>query len=277
MEPLSARIQLVEAEAERLTRYFATLPAAAWHHPSACTLWEVGDVLAHLTLGAQAYITWITRGLQGETAPLPGATPAGMDAANAARRAQRARDVRMQLGAGLFANFQEHTQRFNALLAGLAPMDWATLCYHPTRLRPAADFVAMRLGELVLHGWDIRSRLEATAPLPAACLPVCLELLPDMCVWAFRPGALLPTPVRCSLLGLDHAPHPYDLVSTGQHVQLVPRSAAPAQIVCQCDMETLVLLMSGRLSMPAARDAGRLTLAGEQELCSLLMQWFRGN
>lgn len=52
-------ILLVEAEAERLTRYLATLKPTAWSPPSACTLWEVGDVVAHLTLGTEAYITWI--------------------------------------------------------------------------------------------------------------------------------------------------------------------------------------------------------------------------
>ena len=56
MDSLPSRIRLVHAESERLTHYLGTLSPDAWHHPSACAGWEVGDVVAHLTRGAEAYI-----------------------------------------------------------------------------------------------------------------------------------------------------------------------------------------------------------------------------
>lgn len=89
MDSVPSRIMLVHAESERLTHYLETLSPDAWHHPSACAGWEVGDVVAHLTRGAEAYIEWITRGLHGDTAPPPGIPAAGTGegAISAARRA----------------------------------------------------------------------------------------------------------------------------------------------------------------------------------------------
>ena len=82
MDALTQRVTLVRAEAERLQDYLGTLSPTAWHHPSACAEWEVGDVVAHLARGAEAYIEWITRGLRGDTAPPARAATA--DPANAA-------------------------------------------------------------------------------------------------------------------------------------------------------------------------------------------------
>jgi uncharacterized protein (TIGR03083 family) len=69
MDALTQRVTLVRTEAERLQDYLGTLSPAAWHHASACAGWEVGDVVAHLTRGAEAYRAWITRGLHGDTRP----------------------------------------------------------------------------------------------------------------------------------------------------------------------------------------------------------------
>src|SRR5215510_2345644 len=72
MPTQAARVTVVQAESERLTQYLAALPEEAWSRPSACDLWEVRDVMAHLIDDANAYIDWITRGLQGDTSAPPG-------------------------------------------------------------------------------------------------------------------------------------------------------------------------------------------------------------
>ena len=108
MDTLAQRVTLVHAEAERLQDYLKrSLSPAAWHHPSACAEWEVGDVVAHLTRGAEAYIEWITRGLRGDTAPPASAATAAPEnaAAHTAHRAQRAMAIRHSLGDQLFPDF----------------------------------------------------------------------------------------------------------------------------------------------------------------------------
>src|SRR5215510_12510990 len=60
-------ITVLQTDFERLKQYLATLPADAWTTPSACALWEVRDVVAHLITGANFYTDCITRGLRGGT------------------------------------------------------------------------------------------------------------------------------------------------------------------------------------------------------------------
>ena len=56
MEALVARVALIQAEAERLAQYLATLSPDAWRQPSACPGWEVRDVVARLVEVAQFYV-----------------------------------------------------------------------------------------------------------------------------------------------------------------------------------------------------------------------------
>ena len=122
-----------------------------------------------------------------------------------------------------------------------------------------------------------RSRLESGSHLSAESLPVCLELLPAMLAWAFHPGPSLPVPIRCRMVGPDQAPHRYDLVSTANQAWLIAPETERTPVSCQCDTETFVLLMSGRLSMPVARAAGRLSLEGDIQWMTALTHWFQGN
>src|SRR6266702_1424852 len=74
--PMSTQAELVtvvQTESERLKQYLAALPADAWTKPSACALWEVRDVVAHLIRVPDAYTLRITQGLQGDTSPPEGA------------------------------------------------------------------------------------------------------------------------------------------------------------------------------------------------------------
>jgi uncharacterized protein (TIGR03083 family) len=77
MSTQAASVTVVQTESERLAQYLAALPEEAWSTPSACALWEVRDVVAHLIDAANSYIEWITRGLQEDTSaptghPAPG-------------------------------------------------------------------------------------------------------------------------------------------------------------------------------------------------------------
>jgi hypothetical protein len=76
---------------------------------------------------------------------------------------------------------------------------------------------------------------------------------------------------------VDHVPHRYDLVSTEDQAWLVPTSTASTHVTCQCNTETLVLLMSGRLSLPMARAEGRFDLEGDRQCLTVFAQWFRDN
>ena len=63
---------------ERLREYLSALTPDAWGQQSACEMWEVRDVVTHLSQGAQMYARMVSRGIQGDSSPPEGLPPAGM-------------------------------------------------------------------------------------------------------------------------------------------------------------------------------------------------------
>jgi hypothetical protein len=115
--------------------------------------------------------------------------------------AQMALATREQPAPQVLATFEAALTRLHALLAEVGPHDWERSCYHPWRLMPVRQFLAMTLQELVLHGWDIRSRVTPQAALAPESLPALLELIATsrtsgFLTWVFRPGSRLSPPVR---------------------------------------------------------------------------------
>jgi uncharacterized protein (TIGR03083 family) len=105
METLADRVALVQAESARLLQYLHALPADAWSQPSACTQWQIQDVVAHVAGAAEFYVDTLTRGLQGDTAPPEGFPAPGTvnAAAMAEPLAHMARTTREQLGTQVLA------------------------------------------------------------------------------------------------------------------------------------------------------------------------------
>ena len=276
MDAREHRIQLGQAAAEQLTQYLHTLSADAWHHPSACAAWEVCDVVGHLTLGAEFYASTVARGVQGDTAPPAGAPLPGVREreAGSAFGAQRAIAYRERLGDQLLATFTGRTAQFYQLLQRLGPQDWEKPCYHPLGLRPAQQFITMRLLELAMHAWDIQSALDPTAALFPDSLPVFMERVPGIVsLLRMQPDARRLVPLRCHFTVTGAVPSQYDLLMTADQVRMEPGGATAADVTCRCDTETFVLLMYGRLAPQAAVVNRRLVVEGDRGLLTL-GTWF---
>ena len=283
METLADRVALIQAELARLTQDLHALPADAWRQPSACAQWQIQDVVAHLTGAAAFYIDTLSRGLQGDSAPSAGFPAAGTvnAAAMAAPIAQMALATREQPATQVLATFEATLTRLHVLLTGVSSNDWERPCYHPWRLMPVRQFLAMTLQELVLHGWDIRSRVAPKAALAPESLPALLELIATshtsgFLTWAFRPGSRLSTPVRYRFAVTGAVPSRVDIVVEGDHAAIAEAGDTAASVTFHCDPETYVLVMYGRLSLEAARAMGRLRVEGDQALVGALGQWFKG-
>src|SRR5215813_9002353 len=104
MAALAARVTLIQAEAERLAQYLATLPPDAWRQSSACPGWEVRDVVAHLVEVAEDYQRRIARSVQGEMGPPPELALPGT--VSDASIAQLAIAYRERLGETLLSTFR---------------------------------------------------------------------------------------------------------------------------------------------------------------------------
>ena len=143
------------------------------------------------------------RGARRHGATSRGAPPWGANA-------QRAIAYRERLGDQLLATFTERTAHFYQLLQSLGPQDWEKPCYHPLGLRPAQQFITMRLIELAMHAWDIQSALDPTAALFPDSLPVFMELVPRIVsLLRMQPDARRLVPLRCHFTVTGAVPSQY--------------------------------------------------------------------
>src|SRR5262245_14842049 len=130
MDTTENLVQLIHAESERLTHYLRTLPPEAWRRPTACELWEVRDVVGHLTWVAEFFADTISRGVQGD-ASVPADRPPGDPPATGAFNAyiaQRAIARRESLGEQLLPTYSVCYAALHRLFTGLTPQDWDKPC-----------------------------------------------------------------------------------------------------------------------------------------------------
>lgn len=175
MDTPEERVKTATRESGRLKEYLGSLPYEAWSKPSACKLWEVRDVVAHLACVAEGYLEWIHRSLTPEGQPAAGPVSA---ASFAEGNAERAILKRTNLGDQVFTDFIATNDQLIQLMATLGPQDWekphyyASLGTEPMRYRPD-----LWISELAMHGWDIRSRFETEVHLSDDSLPVMMDVL----------------------------------------------------------------------------------------------------
>lgn len=283
MDAFANRLQVLQSESERIKRYIHALPAAALTCPSACTQWQVQDVIAHLIGVAETYAGSIARGLQGDTGPLPGRRPAGQTTAEVAAEsiAQRSIASRQSLGEQLLSVYDAANDRLNGALAGLTPAQRDTPCYHPGGMVKAQNFIDLRLKELAVHEWDIRAGLESKAVVSAASIPSILLTITESIAsgslrWAFWSGPTLPTPVRYRFVVTGAPLSQTDIIVDGQTLRMEAPQGTPADVTIRCDVATYVLLVYGRLHLEDALASGQLVVEGDTTLVMAFGQRFRG-
>src|SRR5712691_2301849 len=283
MDTFADRIKILQSESERIKQYLHALPLEVLSKPSACTQWQVQDVIAHLIGVAETYANSVSRGLQGDTGPLPGRLPAGQATAalSAESIAQRSIAARKTFGDQLFATFDAANDRLNSLLAELEPEQREIPCYHPGGIVKAQNFIDLRLKELAVHEWDIRAALEPEAHVSPASIPAIMTTISESIAsgslrWAFWSGPYLTTPVRYRFVVTGLGPSKSDIVVEGNTLRMEDAGDTTARVTMRCDTETYVLLVYGRLNLEAALASGRLTIEGERELAIAFGQWFRG-
>ena len=192
MVALDAYVPIVHTEADSLAQFLETLSADDWQRPSACDLWAIRDVVAHLIWVADFYTDTVSRGMQGDIsqpadrppgdAPEPAAMPTYFH--------QQTLKMRDRVGTQLVPTFRSSFLAFSNLLSGLSPQQWAMPCaFFQLRggTQPAHAFLLLIIQELVIHGWDMRSRFDATATLRAESLPPLMERIPHRAGFATFP------------------------------------------------------------------------------------------
>lgn len=265
------RIRLIKTDSERLIHYLNNLTPDAWSRPSACAAWEVRDVVAHLTAAVDMFAGNISRGVRGDSSPPEGLPPAGMVdmAARMEANALRSIALRESLGETLLPTFSARCDYLNRLLAGLGSKDWDTPCYHPAAAITVRTYIDLRITELAVHEWDMRSKLEPSAHLSAEALPAIMDLIPVFLVGRlFQPGSSLSAPVRYRFELTGTTPGWHDILAGGGKALMEPATASPAAVKFRCDTETFVLLAYGRTNVESETAVGRLFIDGDRGLAA---------
>jgi|RhiMetdeSRZDD1v2_1073273.scaffolds.fasta_scaffold21445_4 uncharacterized protein (TIGR03083 family) len=278
-------VTVLQTDFERLKQYLIALPVDAWTTPSACALWEIRDVMAHLIFAANSYTDRITRGLRGETStpeghPQPGSfhtiwQKERQQLATAA--AQRMIAFRERLGQELLDVFCTTGDHVNHLVARLRPHEWESPCYDARGLLPLRALVMELVFERAIHGWDIRSALEPSVHLSPDVLAVIPEHVAVCVPWRFLPRARLLTPIRYRFACPGALNKTWDIVVEGDTAHMGPATdAAPANATFSCEIETFVLMMCGRIGLDAALGDKRIIPTGDMAVAQAFKTWFQG-
>jgi uncharacterized protein (TIGR03083 family) len=283
MTTFAERLDVLTAESARLDRYFRSLPTEALTAPSACGEWQVQDVVAHLVGVAEFYAGTVERGLRGETSALAGRAPAGTGTGATAAEgiAQRSIAARKTLGDRLLDTFAATGDHLNRTLARLTPAERQIPCYHPGGMVAAENFIELRLKELGVHEWDIRSALEPGAHLSPAFFAGILATISESIAsgslrWAFWSGPAPAAPVRYRFAIGGPGPARPDLVIDGQGMRMEDAGTARPDVTFGCDTESYILLVYGRLDLGAAMASGRVRVEGDRALAIAFGERFRG-
>ena len=289
----AAKIALIRRLSGDIHRRLSAGPAAALDGPTACSEWDVATVAAHLAGGAVRQRDAMRRGQAGQSGPPAGetglATPDQVQQANAVNNAQ----MRAELGDALLDNFRRNYEELDALLQGWT--DWSIGCWHRRRgTITASSYVDLRIQELVIHDWDMRSGGAGAGELDAEGI---VALLPASEMWyqlCFRPTAALTTPAIYRFeVGGDNgdgdgggnagaATLRHDVTVIGDAFSVAePSAARKPQLTIRCDANTYLLCLYNRMDWNAAKCAGRIRVSQDADTIAQvalrnLGRWFGG-
>ena len=277
------RIDLFEHEGSELVAFLGGLTPEAWATPSACEGWTCADVIGHLT--SVDLSTRLLRGLDGDYSPPDGSpSPEQHNEDTFAQTIyQRAVDANQRLGSGLLDDFIERIDETVTLFRNVRPAQWENLVYWPAGPMSVDTLLTQRIAELTMHGWDIRSRLEDNYHLSDGSVAALLDTVDRAARRAFRPDpSLANRPIRYRFRINRPDERTVDLVLSDAAAEIAHGAAAEPpprhpDVTVECDGETCVLIMYGRLTPSDAIESGRMAVAnGDARLVATFGDRFVG-
>lgn len=280
MTEIERRVAVAKQLAANIREYLGKLTPEQWELPSACAEWQVRDVVSHLIGGAERQADSMERGRGGESGPPTGFVPPEA-AALSANNAQRDIDRRNQLAGNILevfdASYTKLHHEFDIFAEGKDSVSWDTRAWHVRRgAMTAASYVELRIQELAIHDWDIRSAFQPDAGLDPASVPVLLDMSPAWLGMCFRPSAKLPNPVEYSFNVGPDASRQYRMSVTGDAFEMVPGAAPQADLSLSSTAEQYLLFSYGRLTAAEGINSGKLTVTGDVAKIDQFEIWFKG-
>lgn len=129
----------------------------------------------------------------------------------------------------------------------------------------------LKIQEFLLHGWDIRSRLEGSANLLPESVFELMAWIPKRFRMPWFTEFLPDAPLPGKIIYRFHIPQAEtDLTVVDNQLQITAADEIPADVNFGCDAETFVLLMYERLTLQEATESGRLATDGDDFLTAAL-------
>ena len=267
------RVGVAKRLAANIRSYLGALTPEQWELPSACAEWQVRDVVSHLIGGAERQAESMERGRAGDSNPPVGFVPPG-PAEISATNAQRDIDRSNQLEGHFLESFDASYAQLHHQFDQYSGDSWETLAWHVRRgALTAAAYVELRIQELAIHDWDIRSAFQPNATLDPECVPVLLDMTPRWLGMCFRPSERLEKPV---LYRFDMGSGIYRMTVTGDQFVMEPGETPEADLSLSASGEDYLLFSYGRLTAADGISSGRLTALGDSAHLDQFEVWFKG-
>ena len=280
---IAAKVALVRRLSGDIHRRLSEAAPDTLNAPSACSEWDVGTVAAHLAGGAVRQRDAMLRGRDGQGGPPPGEE--NRPSADQVQQSNATSNVqtRNEWGDSLLDNFDQNYRELDDLLRGWS--DWSIGCWHRRRGTISAEsYVDLRIQELVIHDWDMRSGGAGTGDLdPEGAV----ALLPASEMWyqlCFRPAAPLSSPVayRFDIGSSNGATLQHDVIVAGDSYELTECSAdRRPDLTVRADAGMYLLCLYNRVDWNVAKRSGRISVSQSPDTIAHvalrnLGRWFGG-
>jgi uncharacterized protein (TIGR03083 family) len=256
--------RLSRAEYEDLLGYLEKLPPAGWTEQSACSEWQVYQVVSHIGSQPEIHAGTLNAGLRG-------APPMTDDD----RKAIWARFDAMQPDEVLPA-FKANNDAFVALVDSLSEEELGKTIpwiFGPT---PLASVLAGRLNEQALHNWDVKRVHDTRVKVTAAAVPDLLEVNVPSRVGRLAQPARAEALVGKTIQFLYSQPDGAVSVSVeADGAQATPGNAEAPDLTVELPAEALIRLIWGRYDVAGGVASGELKLS-DPALADALQRLFPG-
>jgi uncharacterized protein (TIGR03083 family) len=157
MDSANKGFVLATLQKEMDDAFAAVADASRWEAPTACTGWEVRDVIGHLVDATEGYFPNFEIARNGGTP----AEPLGL-AGMAVRADANARAFRSETRDAMLERLKADSERAMAYFEGLSDDDWTGLIVsHPYMGPiPAMFYPMFQMVDYAVHTWDIREGTE---------------------------------------------------------------------------------------------------------------------
>jgi uncharacterized protein (TIGR03083 family) len=250
-------ISVLRQAHDQLADFVRGLDGEGLDRQSACSDWDVAQVLGHLGSAAEIGAATLDAALAGRDGPGPDFNQPVWDRWNALDNQAKT------------AGFLEHAGNLVAAYETLDPATRADLRIKlPFFPEPVdvAMLARLRTSEVTYHGWDVRVAFDPTATLHPAAVDLMIDHSGDFLAFLGRADLLAGRPVTIAMDTTD-PPRSYTLTIAAAVSLTTPPAAADVDATLRLPAESWLRLTYGRLR-PGHTPAG-VALTGDIALDDL--------